>query len=374
MTTHYTYKIEFETGHFYFGVRSCECLPKDDPYLGSPSYYKDYWDNYEPKKYIISTHLTRQEAADYESVLIDYGWSINRQLSLNASNLGFKFSTYGKPLSKERKEQISKPFKLISPEGQIVEGLNITQFAKENRLSKSGLSQLLNQKIFQHKGYTRNLEDYNRYLKLFELRGVYYDTFIEYWVVSWNENKKPTKKIFREKEQALHFRDDLEKHGIKFSVKSRGNFAAYHDFPDEKINKTNKGIKHTDEARLRMSKPFSIVSPEGELIEGFNLTRFAEENNLSFSAFSSLVRGVIFHYKGYTRNLEDHKLYKKFWEDRGICFGKENRVWIVSWQENKKQKSKYFKAKEEATAFRDSLEQSGIEFKILMRKNRLNPS
>jgi hypothetical protein len=41
---HYLYKIKnLETNEYYVGVRSCNCLPEDDPYMGSSSVWtKDY--------------------------------------------------------------------------------------------------------------------------------------------------------------------------------------------------------------------------------------------------------------------------------------------------------------------------------------------
>lgn len=219
MTTHYTYKIEFETGHFYFGVRSCECLPKDDPYLGSPSYHKDYWNNYEPKKYIISTHLTREEAAEYESVLIDYGWSINRQLSLNASNMGSKFSVYGKSLSEKQKSKISqankgkgsKSFEIVSPEGRLIKSKNITEFASEKGLTFTSLSKVLKGDQLQHKGYTKCLKAHKIYLEAYKNRGLIWDKKWKKWKVLWRENAVQKTAAFINKVEALEFRNTLEK-------------------------------------------------------------------------------------------------------------------------------------------------------------------
>jgi len=43
---YYTYKIEFEDGHYYFGSRKSKVHPdQDTEYVGSPITNKNYWVN-----------------------------------------------------------------------------------------------------------------------------------------------------------------------------------------------------------------------------------------------------------------------------------------------------------------------------------------
>lgn len=68
-------------------------------------------------------------------------------------------SRKGKPQSEEHKrkraEAQAKPFKLLSPKGEIIEGVNLAKFARENNLSDAHLNSVFNGKRPSHKGYRR---------------------------------------------------------------------------------------------------------------------------------------------------------------------------------------------------------------------------
>ena len=132
------------------------------------------------------------------------------------------------------------------------------------------------------------------------------------------------------------------------------------------------GFKHSDETRLKMSGPYKLISPEGVVYEGNNLTEFCRDNNLSPSHFPQIAKGNRLHYKGWTCSLEAHQLYIKFYPDRGIR--KREKDWGVRWIQNDIRKSKYFKVKEEAIKLRDKLEKEGYEFafKIPNWREKLN--
>jgi hypothetical protein len=105
---HYVYKIKFNTGHFYFGSRSCECLPEQDiTYLGSPVTHRKYWELHAPEKIIIRNFETREEACEHENVLIEWSWEVNKNLSLNASISGVKFNTLGLARDEAFKQRVS---------------------------------------------------------------------------------------------------------------------------------------------------------------------------------------------------------------------------------------------------------------------------
>lgn len=65
----------------------------------------------------------------------------------------------GKRLSDERKKQISeknsKRYELISPDGNIIEIFNLTQFAKDNNLSIGCLQQVVAGRNKSHKGWKK---------------------------------------------------------------------------------------------------------------------------------------------------------------------------------------------------------------------------
>ena len=88
---HYVYKIEFESGHFYYGKRSTYKLPeKDTKYWGSPSSQEnmDYWKdkNNAKTKVIIQTYNSESEALNHEGNLISEAWKNQPDLCLNRTS------------------------------------------------------------------------------------------------------------------------------------------------------------------------------------------------------------------------------------------------------------------------------------------------
>lgn len=71
---HYTYLIFNElTSEYYIGVRSCDCSPEDDPYMGSPSdkeLRKSMRTDPVWSKFIIETYADRRSAVADETDLI----------------------------------------------------------------------------------------------------------------------------------------------------------------------------------------------------------------------------------------------------------------------------------------------------------------
>ena len=59
------------------------------------------------------------------------------------------------------------------------------------------------------------------------------------------------------------------------------------------------------EMRARVSKwkerPFRVKSPNGQIIEGMNLTKFCRDNNLNNGAMFSVIHGRVRIHKGYTQ-------------------------------------------------------------------------
>jgi hypothetical protein len=220
---HYVYKITFETGHIYYGVRSCECLPKEDPYLGSPYTYKHFWDEYQPVKTIIADDfLTREDANEFEGFCIQMQWLKNKELSLNASDRGVKFNNYGRKASPEtiakRVSKKSKTYTLINPEGNTVEITNLSQFCRYNKLTDTSMIAVSKGNRLHHHGWTNSLENHLRYKEKFELRGI--TVYKKYQQVQWREGGKNHLKHFKTLEEAIKFRDELEvKLGRPFMVK-----------------------------------------------------------------------------------------------------------------------------------------------------------
>jgi len=62
----------------------------------------------------------------------------------------------GKKLSEKTILKKSKSFKLLSPQGQIVEGINISKFCRENNLHVGNMWQVINNKRKSNKGWTKS--------------------------------------------------------------------------------------------------------------------------------------------------------------------------------------------------------------------------
>lgn len=102
---HYVYGLEdISTGEFYIGVRSCECNPKSDKYMGS---YQRWNPNISDlNKYIIREFTTRKEANSLEKKLIEK--NINNSLNRNYCIPPLRFHRLGLSHTKEAIQKIVK--------------------------------------------------------------------------------------------------------------------------------------------------------------------------------------------------------------------------------------------------------------------------
>lgn len=185
---HYVYKISWPDGHFYFGVRSCKCLPWSDKYDGSPYTHKANWARPHSKQ-IVAIFATREEANECEYALIKATWK--HELSYNENCGGKHFICTGhtkatkakfrqRRMSNEAKAKISikskghkqtllyhseatklkisnmqinkrrrdspKAFKLINAEGQILSfdaKDTLAEFCRKHGLLKANICMLL---------------------------------------------------------------------------------------------------------------------------------------------------------------------------------------------------------------------------------------
>jgi len=130
------------------------------------------------------------------------------------------------------------------------------------------------------------------------------------------------------------------------------------------------GRKLSLESKQKMSEAkirnFTLISPEGVVVEGSNLTKFAEDNGLRH--LSAVIDGKSLHSKGYTASLEAHFLYVELYSMRAIYFDKLNSRWRITWHENKVRKTNHFKDLDKAKEFRDRKELELYKpFKILTK-------
>jgi hypothetical protein len=105
MKNHYVYVLLGEDGRFYYGVRSCDCGPRDDAYMGS---FSD--DTFKPnKKRILSTWDSR-EAAVAEEIRIHNLKDVatNSRYANRAKQTSVGFDTSGTTLSEDHLRKVSE--------------------------------------------------------------------------------------------------------------------------------------------------------------------------------------------------------------------------------------------------------------------------
>lgn len=112
MVNNYIYKLTLlETGEYYIGVRSCDCNPVEDLYMGSITAWKV--DKSKLTKEIIESNFnTRKLANEYERSLIKE--NIDNPLNRNYHVPGEGFCTTGKRLTRKHKEKISNSLKGVA--------------------------------------------------------------------------------------------------------------------------------------------------------------------------------------------------------------------------------------------------------------------
>lgn len=124
------------------------------------------------------------------------------------------------------------------------------------------------------------------------------------------------------------------------------------------------GMKHTEEALVKMAEyraeEFVLYSPEGEKVEGKNLSKFARDSNLDKATLRRVFLGKNFHYKGWTNSLENHTIWAESNRLRGITVSKYGCFTVkYDWT---------YKTLEEAIIARDRLEQDrGKKFIVTKR-------
>lgn len=101
-----------------------------------------------------------------------------------------KMSETGKKIGKKRAECHIKPFELVSPEGEVIKGHNLDEFARINNLNGPCLRRVIKGLAVQHKGWRKNdPKNYNKF--------IYENPTAKFFTV-----KSPSGKIFKEKNAA----------------------------------------------------------------------------------------------------------------------------------------------------------------------------
>jgi hypothetical protein len=83
---HYVYRLTHKrNGEYYYGVRTCNCNPEDDPYMGSSTRMREDYKHRkkEFRKDIVSVQPTRSIAFVVEGFLVNE-WQLSQDKCLNA--------------------------------------------------------------------------------------------------------------------------------------------------------------------------------------------------------------------------------------------------------------------------------------------------
>ena len=262
-------------------------------------------------------------------------------------------SSLGREVTAETRAKLSAaglgkrtiPFTLVSPEGVIINDSNLSKFAKENNLSQGALVNITKGKTFHYKGYTSCLEHHKVYKEAVVSRGITVEGCR--YCVRWKENKETKVNYFGSFDLAVIKRDELESSGYTFRICVK--------HWKKKVN------PELDENDLSNTCSFSIIDPDGNTHSGLNFRFFCKERKLGYLIMLRVIKGEALHYKGWTANLKSYNIYKMAVQERGISYCNTTNKWFVCWVENKKNERKSFIDKQDAIAFRDSL---NYKFKI----------
>jgi hypothetical protein len=270
---HYTYKIQFLTGHVYYGVRSCECLPDDDPYMGSPVTHREHWEKYPPIKTVLQVFETRDAAWLSEAQLIKEQWARDKANSLNAGIMGARFNNLGNPA-----QQNAKTYHFVNPKGKKITVYNLAKFCKDNGFNEQGMRNVAHGRRLHYKGWRIFGKD---------TKGKPYTGPMD---------SKRTCQLVSPSGDVVLVR------GIKV-------FCKKHGLHPEDIWAVLKGKSSYHKGWRRVSpetvgvpfhfKTYKLASPSGEVVTIPCLSKFCRQEGLSRECIQRVVSGARSHHKGW---------------------------------------------------------------------------
>jgi hypothetical protein len=336
----YTYKITFEeVPYYYYGMHQEKVY--GEKYWGSPITNKWCWNFYTPKKQILETFDSRYEAYEVEKRLIKP--VINDKLCLNAHVGGYvsidvyrKVGNKNKELglgihsfTKKKRIEVSKRagkrcYELRSgvhsrtPEQMARDGRKSVETHRKNKTGAFDPERKLQSKAGKVGG-RHNVES-GHLQKISELKYICLETGFISSARGINAFQK-TRGIDLSKRRLLTTEEYREKTKRQFTViSSTGKI--YIDDDIDKFCKEHKLTKplfvdlldgrkishhgfHLPNTELKFYVEFTIKTPEGEIVEGKNISKFCrdystEDNKLSVSEVHKLIRGKIDCYRGFT--------------------------------------------------------------------------
>jgi group I intron endonuclease len=128
-------------------------------------------------------------------------------------------NTLGQKHSEELSLKRSKDYIFISPEGKVHEGKNVRKFCRDYKLNQPSIQKIHSGEALHYHGWTTSIEAHTLYRDCYLNRGINKEKKSwRVWVVKGSEKKR---KNFKTKEEAINFRDSIEKEGHTFKVNCR---------------------------------------------------------------------------------------------------------------------------------------------------------
>ena len=276
---HYTYLIiNLINNKVYYGVRSCECVPKNDTkYMGSGTIIKRAIEKYGIEKFtkdVDKVFKTRDEANLYEAKIVDKEY-IEREDTYNLKTGG----SNGFP-NKETKIKMSEAQMGEKNHRYGVKASNETR--KKMSIKRSGINHPLY-------GIARS-DETKKKLRVANL------------------GKKHTKETKLKMSIANKGKILTEETKIKISESHKNRIISSEDRMIKSMGmKGDKnpmyGKTHSKNTKNKMSKSSSksyiVMSPFGEEYKITNLKKFCENNNLDNGTMSAVASGKRKHHKGW---------------------------------------------------------------------------
>ena len=271
MSYYYLYLIKFEDGRFYIGSRKSKVSAKDDvKYWGSPGKtIRHLWEMKKEKHILFeSTNISLQNLREKEYEMIKEGWKkFGKDKCINKNANGFDYMD----------DEVLKNA-----------GKKTGYLTKKNKTGIHGLTPQERTK-FGKESYELNKQ---RNTGLFSLSEE------EKFEVSSKNGKKTVElgigihDVTRKKEYASLGGKVM---GNKHFENGTGIFSLTDEQKSERMKRAISGIKE------KLSRNFSLISPDGVRVDGKNVREFSRKYNLDSSSVIKVLKGKQSHCKGWTR-------------------------------------------------------------------------
>lgn len=129
----YVYRIDFEDGSWYWGVRLCPpgIRPEEDTYSGSPITHKEKWKE-KFTKTIIKEFDNYTEAGSYELELIRRDWQNDLCLNENCGGIiSYSACSKGGQKSAEKTKGVPRPLEIKEKISRAKKGKKLSEEQKE---------------------------------------------------------------------------------------------------------------------------------------------------------------------------------------------------------------------------------------------------